>query len=618
MSDGDKANILLVDDQRGKLLTYEALLKDIGENLLMASSASEALELLLRHEVAVILIDVCMPELDGFELAKMIREHPRFRRTAIIFVSAIHLAETDHLKGYEAGAVDYLPVPLVPELLRAKVRIFVELYRKTKQLEQLNAELERRVAERTAELELSNWRLLNSERGRTLSLAAGNMGSWEYHVLEDRWVCDEGLRRIFGLGRGDGLVGAVDGVLLDQPDWHDLRESFAALTTDNMTLQREVTIRRPDGLARICFVAAAASFDKIGRLERIDGVTADVTDRREAERVQELLAREVDHRARNALANVQAIMRLSKADTLQDYARKVERRVHALAHTHELLSNARWQGADIRHLANDEMAPYAAERASLRGPSVILSPEKAQTVALILHELATNAAKYGALSTPDGQVSILWSVDRNFLRLEWLETGGPAAVPPTKRGFGTQIIQASMNEAKGDAAEFIWDPKGLRCRITLHCDVSAAEEGAKKDVPAVAAPQKPVGHRVLVVEDEALVGMLTCEYLESLGYTCVGPFGDMDSARGALDLENINLAVLDVSLSGRPIYPLASLLRSKGVPFVFLTGFAGSSIDSDFSDVCVVTKPITPDALATAIARAGAHPSRGPTLRQIA
>ena len=102
------------------------------------------------------LVDVCMPELDGFELAAMIREHPRFQKTAIIFISAIHLTDVDRLRGYEMGAVDYVPVPVVPEVLRAKVKVFAELYRKTRQLEQLNAELERRVAERTAELEASD------------------------------------------------------------------------------------------------------------------------------------------------------------------------------------------------------------------------------------------------------------------------------------------------------------------------------------------------------------------------------------------------------------------------------------------------------------------------------
>jgi signal transduction histidine kinase len=152
----ERVNILLVDDQPGKLLSYEAILSELGENLLKASSAREAFEHLLKVEAAVVLIDVCMPELDGFELAAMIREHPRCRRTAIIFVSAIQVTDLDLLKGYAAGAVDYVPVPVVPDLLRAKVRVFAELYRKTRQLETLNAELEHRVAQRTAELAEAN------------------------------------------------------------------------------------------------------------------------------------------------------------------------------------------------------------------------------------------------------------------------------------------------------------------------------------------------------------------------------------------------------------------------------------------------------------------------------
>ena len=164
MAKADKVNVLLVDDQPAKLLAYEVILKDLGENLIKASSAREALEHLLRNDVAILLIDVCMPELDGFQLAAMIREHPRFKQTAIIFISAIQFTDSDLLRGYEMGAVDYVPVPVVPEVLRAKVKVFAELYRKTKQLEQLNRDLEGRVAERTAELEASNARLLESER----------------------------------------------------------------------------------------------------------------------------------------------------------------------------------------------------------------------------------------------------------------------------------------------------------------------------------------------------------------------------------------------------------------------------------------------------------------------
>jgi PAS domain S-box-containing protein len=154
MSVHEKVNILMVDDQPGKLLSYEAILAELGENLIKATSAKEALEKLLKTDVAVVLMDVSMPEIDGFELAEMIRQHPRFQKTAVIFVSAVHLTDLDRLKGYQHGAVDYLSVPIVPEVLRAKVRVFAELHRKNRQLERLNGELEQRVVERTRELEL--------------------------------------------------------------------------------------------------------------------------------------------------------------------------------------------------------------------------------------------------------------------------------------------------------------------------------------------------------------------------------------------------------------------------------------------------------------------------------
>jgi signal transduction histidine kinase len=154
--DVDKVNILLVDDNQAKLLSHEAILSQIGENLIKATSARQALEMLLKNEIALILIDVCMPDLDGFELATMIREHPRFARTSIIFVSAVLMTDPDQLRGYQLGGVDYVAVPVVPELLRAKVKVFVDLYRTTRQLERLNAELEQRVAERTSALQRFN------------------------------------------------------------------------------------------------------------------------------------------------------------------------------------------------------------------------------------------------------------------------------------------------------------------------------------------------------------------------------------------------------------------------------------------------------------------------------
>ena len=152
MSADSKVNILMVDDQPAKLLSYEVILSELGENLIKATSASEALSILLKTDIAVVLMDVSMPDLDGFELADVIRQHPRFQKTAIIFISGVHLTDSDKIQGYRSGAVDYISVPVVPEVLRAKISVFADLHRKTRMLETLNNELERRVADRTEEL----------------------------------------------------------------------------------------------------------------------------------------------------------------------------------------------------------------------------------------------------------------------------------------------------------------------------------------------------------------------------------------------------------------------------------------------------------------------------------
>jgi signal transduction histidine kinase len=139
----EKVNILMVDDQPGKVMSYEAILAELDENLLKAFSAREALEILLKKDIAVVLMDVSMPDMDGFETAEIIHQHPRYQKTAIIFISAVHLTDVDQLRGYERGAVDYISVPIIPQLLRAKVSTFIDLHRKSQQLEALNGELRR-------------------------------------------------------------------------------------------------------------------------------------------------------------------------------------------------------------------------------------------------------------------------------------------------------------------------------------------------------------------------------------------------------------------------------------------------------------------------------------------
>lgn len=465
----EKVNILLVDDQPAKLLAYEVILKELGENLISASSGREALEFLLKNDVAIILVDVCMPELDGFELAAMIREHPRFQKTAMIFISAIQVSDIDRLRGYEMGAVDYVPVPVVPEVLRAKIKVFAELYRKTRELERLNLELEDRVRARTAELEESHTRLVESEQRRSLAIAAGKMGSWDWDWINGDCLWDEGQYQILGVDpAGFELTPGNIQTVFHPDDLHRIHEAWAGFTKGAKSYEAEFRIVRPNGEVRWCTGTAAASTDKDGRVVRVSGVTVDITERKQAEERQNLLAREVDHRAKNALALAQSIVRLTRGDNVKSYIHSVEGRINALARVHTVLSLSSWQGAEIRKLIDEELAPYAmGEQVVLSGPEIQLLPATAQTVALALHELITNSAKYGALSAQSGRLRVDWEAQAGLLKIGWAETGGPRVEKPTTRGFGTRSVIASIESQLGGKAEFDWRAEGLVCDLQV-------------------------------------------------------------------------------------------------------------------------------------------------------
>jgi PAS domain S-box-containing protein len=469
MTDHEKINILLVDDQPAKLLAYEVILKELGENLVVAASGRAALEYLLKNEVAVILVDVCMPELDGFELAAMIREHPRFQKTAMIFISAIQVSDIDRLRGYEMGAVDYVPVPVIPEVLRAKIKVFAELYRKTRQLERFNAELENRVRARTAELEESHARLLESEQRRSLAIAAGKMGSWDWDWVNGDWMWDEGQFQIFGVDPQTFVVTPASvQALLYPDDIGELRKAMAQFAKGVTSYEAEFRITRPDGEIRWCAGSAAATVDKGGRVIRVSGVTIDITERKLAEERQSLLAREVDHRAKNALALAQSIVRLTRGEDVKGYIQAVEGRINALARVHTILSLSSWQGAKLGKLVDEELAPYSnGGQIALSGTELQLQPATAQTLALALHELVTNSAKYGALSTLSGRLFIKWETEADRLILTWEEKGGPAVQKPISRGFGTRSVIASIETQLGGQAEFDWLSEGLICRLSV-------------------------------------------------------------------------------------------------------------------------------------------------------
>jgi PAS domain S-box-containing protein len=601
----DKVNILLIDDQPAKLLSYEVILGELGENLIKANSPQEALGLLLKTEdVAVVLIDVVMPGIDGFQLAAMIREHPRFQRLAIIFVSAVQVGETDHLRGYEIGAVDYVSVPVVPKVLRAKVRVFVDLYRKTRQLEVLNAELEERVAARTAELEASTERLRRSEERRSIALSAGDMGSWEVDLITGGIEWDEGPYRIFGVDpvTFQPTIERIEAMM--HPDDRK-RSSVADLVAEGQSrFQVEFRLVRPNGEVRWCYGAGIILRDAAGRPIRMNGVTVDITERKRAEERQVLLAREVDHRAKNTLAVVLSVLRLTKAPTTAEFITAVEGRVHALAATHNLLSSTRWEGADLRKIVEEEMAPYHAthrRRVITEGPAVVLLPATAQAVALALHELATNAAKYGALSTDSGTLQVAWKTGDDALQLDWIESGGPPTAEPARLGFGLTIVRSSIEAQFRGGVSYDWRPDGLRCHLSIPAaQIVAASPLAEPPLPAPAnngGRRSLTGMRLLVVEDELLVSMLLKDILTDLGADVAGPYGQLADGVVAAKAERFDAAILDFNLAGQHAEPLADMLMAHGVPFIFITGYQRDSIDRRYANVPVLAKPIDAAAL---------------------
>jgi PAS domain S-box-containing protein len=387
----------------------------------------------------------------------------------MIFISAIQVSDIDRLRGYEMGAVDYVPVPVIPEVLRAKIRVFAELYRKTRQLERFNAELEGRVRARTAELEESHARLLESEQRRSLAIAAGKMGSWDWDWVNGDWMWDEGQYHIFGVDpqRFEVTPASVQ-ALLHPDDIDELRKAMTQFAKGVRSYEAEFRIIRPDGEIRWCVSTAAATVDKGGRVVRVSGVTVDISERKRAEERQTLLAREVDHRAKNALALAQSIVRLTRGETVKAYVQAVEGRISALARVHTILSLSSWQGAEIAKLVDEELAPYAmGDQIAFAGSNIQLQPATAQTLALALHELVTNSAKYGALSTLSGRLSIKWEIEADVLQMVWEERNGPVVEKPASRGFGTRSVIASIESQLGGQAEFDWRSEGLVCRLSV-------------------------------------------------------------------------------------------------------------------------------------------------------
>jgi len=477
MARNDPVNILLVDDQPAKLLSYQAILQELGENLIAVGSAREAFEQLLKNDIAIILIDVIMPELDGFELAAMIRNHPRFERTAIIFVSALALTDLDLLKGYEHGAVDYLTVPVVPELLRAKVRVFAELFRKTRELGALNAELEQRVADRTAALARANDALAESER--RLQAILDHSPAISVKDLSGRYLlANREFERMAGVPR-DAIIGKTDRELFPPRLADAYRANDDQVLEKGRGMELEETFLRGDGI----HVYHAIRFPLLDRQDRpyaLCAILIDISERKktddalkiarlEAERANraksDFLSR-MSHDLRTPLNAILGFAQLLELAALGPDERESVTQIltggqHLLQLINEVLDIARIEAGhlslsvepvdagEIVHQAVELVRPLAAARGiaiDLEAPAhdSLIRADR-QRLNQILLNLLSNAVKY---NRPDGRVTVsVAQSGTGRVRIGVSDTG--PGIPPAKLALLFQPFERLGAEQTG-------------------------------------------------------------------------------------------------------------------------------------------------------------------------
>jgi PAS domain S-box-containing protein len=352
--------------------------------------------------------------------------------------------------------------------------------------------------------------------------------------------------------------------------------------------------------------------DEGGRTTRIIGTVTDITQRKQAEERQNLLLAELDHRVKNMLAVVQSVVMQTRtsAQSLDGFTVALEGRLHAMARTHSLLTQSRWEGARLDAIIGEELLPYCGnrDRVAIAGADLMLCPKAAMALSLAIHELATNAAKYGSLSKPAGRVQVVWTVEDGCVRLVWSESDGPPVRPPSRRGFGIQAIEKILGYEVAGEARVEFEPSGLVCRIAMPVRQLAgfAEADESRIVAAPHVPKPLRGshrRRILVVEDSALIAMEIQEAVQELGFEVLGPVGRLAAALELARTEHLDGALLDINLDGVKVYPVADLLRERGVPIVFATGYDRRTVlPLRFNSVPTLAKPFSPSELGRLLA----------------
>jgi signal transduction histidine kinase len=546
----DSVNILLVDDQPAKLLSYEVVLQELGENLLKAQSGREALEHLLRNDIAVILVDVCMPEQDGFELVSMIREHPRYQNTAIIFVSAVMMAEPDRLRGYAAGAVDYVSVPIVPDVLRAKVRVFADLYRKTRELERLNAELEDRVRERTAELETSSTQLrqLNEEL--------------EQRIDQRTQEREEALARLFEAQKLDSIGHLTGGVA------HDFNNLLmAVLGSLNLLKKRLPPDQKSERLLGNAIQAAERGASLTQRLLAFA-------------RRQELKPRSVDFP--QLFESIEDLLGKSLGpgvDVRKDIATDLPPLLVDSNQLELALLNLFVNARDAM-MGGGTITVSAAEDARSRPTS--LAPGRYIRVSVIDNGEGMDEATAARATEP-------------FFTTKGLGKGTGLGLSMV-HGLAAQSGGAlSLSTAKGEGTTVsLWLPVAQDQSTPAQFLESSSHDGVS---------EAPGSLNVLVVDDDALVCMGTAAMLEDMGHIAT----ETSSAAGALQVlasrERVDLVITDHAMPGMTGAELARLIFTSypGLPVILASGYAELPEDQELAGLLRLTKPFTQQQLEAAV-----------------
>jgi light-regulated signal transduction histidine kinase (bacteriophytochrome) len=321
-----------------------------------------------------------------------------------------------------------------------------------------------------------------------------------------------------------------------------------------------------------------------------------------------LLMAELDHRVKNTLANIQALVMQTSlsAESLSGFVEGLAARIQSMAKAHSLLSQSRWEGVTLQSLLMEELGPYIRDHLAfeIAGPDLVLTSKSALALSLAIHELATNAAKYGALSDPNGRVSIKWDLtEQGGVELSWTESGGPVVIPPTRRGFGSTLIERALAMETNGTASLRYLAGGVVCDVALPPSSLAPPDNrptAPVNFSNIHDTPKQPGNalRVLLVEDSFMIISALEMAFDSLGWTMVGPATRIPAAMAMVETEFFDVVLLDVNLDGEMSWEVAAALRARDIPFVLSTGYELGNIHPGFpKDIKIIKKPFKIDVL---------------------